>query len=100
MRQVRRAALAPAEPSSADRSVAASASQREREAQAEIQELAAEELKATHQHRALESKNSEEGEQEGSGEQLTNVHNKDLNPQASPKRRRLTPSPNRGKIWR
>ncbi|MEE2644967.1 MAG: putative metalloprotease CJM1_0395 family protein [Myxococcota bacterium] len=100
MRQVRRAALAPAEPSSADRSVAASASQREREAQAEIQELAAEERKTTRQHQALESKSPEEGQQEDQSEHPIDTREKDLSPQSPLKKRRLTPSPNRGKIWR
>ena len=61
MRQVRRAALAPAEPSSADRSVAASASQREREAQAEIQELAAEEARAAARPPQREGADGSEG---------------------------------------
>lgn len=69
MRQVQRAALAPANPSGADRAVASLAARRELEAQAEIQELQARDQEM----RAREQMAGEPAKQEASNEQAGKV---------------------------
>jgi hypothetical protein len=64
MQQVKRAALAPAEPSGADRAVAAAASQKEQAARSEI----AEEQQTEAENSRTESVNRSKGEQQKSGQ--------------------------------
>lgn len=63
MQQIRRAALAPAEPSSADRAIAAQASQKQIKAQQDLAELQQQEI----QSKTRKPDESEEGSEQGDG---------------------------------
>ena len=75
MNQVKRAALAPAEPSGQDRAVAAKANQIGNQARVEIRQLKVDELKESQEANRAKAAESEENEDGQSAEGLSSVRN-------------------------